>query len=188
MRDEMLPKLLVIFIAVNLKLIICEPMAQLDLPPLNVVITAKPEVTLNSYTENKDSDRSEGLSSDYDRDRSQRFGPPYIDELSRFINRSSSYGFEDINYNRQKPFRDEDKYYANRNRDDVNGNLDFDRSRNNGRDGYQYQNVQNLSFYWHFSLLTHCYFSQIITTTTDIMMIETSTITTMTIDPTIATD
>lgn len=138
---EMLPKVYVLFVVLNIKLIISEPVPQLDLPPLNVVITAKPEITLNSYTENKESDRSEGVSSDYDRDRSQRFGPPYTDDFNRFQNRSTSYGFEDINYNRRKPFRDDDKYYANRNRDDINGNLDFDRNRDDFRDGYQYQRV-----------------------------------------------
>lgn len=145
---EMLPKVFVLFIVVNVQLIICEPVPQLDLPPLNVVITAKPEITLNSYTENKDPDRSEGVSSDYDRDRSQRFGPPYS-SFSGFENRSSSYGFDDINYNRQKPFRDDDKYYANRNRDDLNGNLDFDRNRDNFRDGYQYQRVSVFEFSFH---------------------------------------
>lgn len=137
----MLPIVFVLFIyVVNVKLIICEPVPQLDLPPLNVVITAKPEVTINSYTEEKDTDRSQGVSSDYDRDRSQRFGPPYTDNFNRYENRSS-YGFEDINYNRQKPFLDDDKYYADRNRDNINGNLDFNRNRDNYRDGYQYQRV-----------------------------------------------
>lgn len=127
----------------NVKLIICEPVPQLDLPPLNVVITAKPEVTLNSYTEDKAPDRSVGVSSDYDRDRSQRFGPPYSENFDRFENRSRSYGFEDINYNRNKPFFDDDKYYANRNRDEFNGNLDFNRN-NNYRDGYNYERVFQL--------------------------------------------
>lgn len=139
----MLPKVCVLFILVNFRLFICEPVPQLDLPPLNVVITAKPEITINSYSEDKGSDRSEGVSSDYDRDRSQRYGPPYTDNLNGFVNRSASYGFEDINYNRNKPFRDEDKYYANRNRD---ANLDFDRNRDNYRDGYQYQRVSPFKF------------------------------------------
>ncbi|XP_037038829.1 angiotensin-converting enzyme isoform X2 [Bradysia coprophila] len=135
----MLPKVCVLFILMNVKLIFCEPVPQLDLPPLDVVITAKPEVTLNSYTEDKGADRSEGVSSDFDRDRSQRFGPPYAYN-NQFENRSATRGFEDINYNRNRPFLDDDKYYANRNRDDFNGNLDPDRFRNsNYRDGYQYQ-------------------------------------------------
>lgn len=141
----MLPKVCVLlFIVANVKLIICEPVPQLDLPPLNVVITAKPEVIINSYTEDKGSDRREVLSSDYDRDRSQRFGPPYTDGFDGFENRSAAlYGFDDVNYNRNKPFRDDDKYYANRNGDEYNDNLDFDRNRNrnNYRDGYQYQRV-----------------------------------------------
>lgn len=137
----MLPKVCVLFILMNVKLIVCEPVPQLDLPPLDVTITAKPEVTLNSYTEDKGSDRSEAFSSDYDRDRSQRFGPPYAYN-NQFENRSATGGFEDINYNRNKPFLDDDKYYADRNRDDFNGNFDRDRYRNNNyRDGYQYQRV-----------------------------------------------
>lgn len=81
---------------------------QLDLPPVNptnnrntgfngrgiVVIPTpagppadiNPKVSLNSYTENNDEDdeRVHGVASDYDRDRSQRFGPPYsIDNIER---------------------------------------------------------------------------------------------------------
>lgn len=155
MLKKMLPLVCVLFIVMKVNLIICEPVPvpQLDLPPLNVVITAKPEVTLNSYTEDKGSDRSEGVSSDYDRDRSERFGPPYSDNFNRFENRSSpsSYGFEDSNYNRNKPFFDDDKYYADRNRGDVNGNLGFDPNRNNYRDGYQYERVFSMSeFPFHY--------------------------------------
>lgn len=156
----MLPKVCVLFIVMNVKLIICEPVPQLDLPPLNVVITAKPEVTLNSYTEEKGTDRSEGVSSDYDRDRSQRFGPPYADNFNRFENRSTPYGFDDINYNRNKPFRDDDKYYANRNRDNFNGNVDFDRNRDSYMDGYQYQRVTQFDFIKTLHLSYECNFSR----------------------------
>lgn len=81
---------------------------QLDLPPISgtnnrntgfngraiVVIPTpagppannNPKVLLNSYTENNDEDdeRVGGVASEYDRDRSQRFGPPYsIDNIER---------------------------------------------------------------------------------------------------------
>lgn len=138
--------------------------AQLDLPPIaprksvlphGNVAAAKAKVLPNSYAvriigseEADDEDRSDiepngnSDSTDFDRDRSLRYGPPYTNENSRQSNRNGNanddnilnHHFADNLYNRsysvysndrryygnQNPYTngngDDERYYANRNR------------------------------------------------------------------------
>lgn len=157
---------------------------QLDLPPININTKAKPEIYHNSYTvkidtsDDKNADSRGGHSdgggsdrgankdlnklgdaSDYDRDRSLRYGPPYYDNTDRFYsghNNNRSYFSNDS----QRINDDNDKYYANRdipedrnqdfspfnnnnNYNNYNNNDQF--NNNNYRNGYQYGRV-NLIF------------------------------------------
>lgn len=138
------------------------PMPQLDLPPLPPTVNTKPEVTPNSYS-NSDSDHDDrdsgyayGYRSDSDRDRNERFGPPYDDSGRLFGgggNRNYSYGGDQ--FGRVPNNRDDDKYYADRNPDIINGNVDFNRNSgynrnryNDGNGGYQKVSViLKLSFF-----------------------------------------
>lgn len=151
--------------------------AQLDLPPIepkskNVAsvvssVNGKPRVVPNSYAVkiigsdevSDEEDKSEVIgdgrsaSTDYDRDRSLRYGPPYIDENNRQFQRNnyenyyngnrSGYDDERRYYQNRYPnnYRDDDRYYANRNRPTNNGDDDKyyapqDRQRYGNPGGY----------------------------------------------------
>lgn len=126
---------------------------QLDLPPVNINNKAKPEIYHNSYTvkiENEDDEepsRKQSDATNYDRDRSMRYGPPYYNEDNDryYTNRNRSY----YSHDSQSINNDDDKYYANRNpsRDPEydNGynynNNNYNNNNYNYGGGYQYGKV-----------------------------------------------
>lgn len=151
------------------------------------VVSGKPKVLPNSYSvkiigneEDGDDDvRSDehdgngndvepsgrGVSSEYDRDRSLRYGPPYTDDTNRQFHRNNNnnnynnyYGDNYYNrsgnddyayrqrYNNNNNNGDEDRYYANRNRNNEDDDRFYaqrgrdrfnnpDNNYNNGGDG-----------------------------------------------------
>lgn len=158
---------------------------QLDLPPinskkntLNANVNGKPKVLPNSYavkiigSEEDDDDTNDehdgngndvepngrGISSDYDRDRSLRYGPPYIDDTNRQFyrpnnNNNNNNNYYDGNYynrstNNDYAYRqrysynnDDDRYYTNRNRnneDDDKYYAQRDRDRFNNPNHHYY--------------------------------------------------
>lgn len=149
--------------------------AQLDLPPISPhqsvvgenVGRAKARVLPNSYAvkilgseeeTSGDEDRSDaepdgrGDSTDFDRDRNLRYGPPYTDENNRqfyrgnynndgdnFYNRSYGGYRDDGRYSADRspntnPGDGDDRYYANRNRYADGEEKYYDQR---GRDGYR---------------------------------------------------
>lgn len=116
---------------VLLLFVVADPVPQLDLPPLPPTVEIKPRVTANSYPvradDNNEPDKKPTGSSDYDRDRSQRYGPPYSSDETFFRNKSF---YETPTYNGGTPdSRDEDKFYADRNRYGDDRNPEYNRNR-----------------------------------------------------------
>lgn len=162
-----------------LLLINCDP--QLDLPPINIKPKARPEIYHNSYTAKSDShenrddkDHNDDVNgnrkpdaSDYDRDRSLRYGPPYFnnDEYDRYaygFNQNRSY----FSHDSQRLNGDDDRYYSvqdipeerlrnNPNYNNVNNNNYNSNNNNNNYGVYNdnnYRNGQNYgTVYWFFT-------------------------------------
>lgn len=144
----MLPKYqIVLFTLITVKISELNSVPQLDLPPIvpgaGDIADDKAKVLPNSYTLNNDRDdddddegTSRGLSSDYDRDRSERFGPPYsLDNIERAppsnLNDDRLYNDRNNGYNYGAPQQrpdDDDKYHKT---PIIDGNIDFDRNRYN---------------------------------------------------------
>lgn len=144
---------LITLISVNVRLFKAnpQPVPQLNLPPLGQSAVSgggRPTVTPNSYSgdddgsdELTDDKTMAGRSSDYDRDRSQRFGPPYNDDNGdQYYARNRSVFSGRDQFGNQYNGKDDDKYYADRRPDIMNGNLDFNR---NGKGGNRYYNNRN---------------------------------------------
>lgn len=133
---------------------------QLDLPPINIKARAKPEIYHNSYTvkvDTNDDDDEVGEvkgrnsnkqpdASDYDRDRSLRYGPPYYnnEEYDRYgygHNQNRSY----FSHDSQRINGDDDRYYSERDvprdRPRTSDNNHGVYNDNNYRNGYQYGRV-----------------------------------------------
>lgn len=181
-------KCVILLLSVSEVLHIIDADPQLDLPPinhkkntLNANVVGKPKVLPNSYTvkilgseedddEKSDERRSKGNdvepnergdSTDYDRDRSLRYGPPYIDDTNRppfhrnninNYNNNNYYGGDNYynrSYNDDYAYRqrqnynsDDERYYANRvqnNGDDDKYYSQRDRDRYNNPN-YYYNN------------------------------------------------
>lgn len=136
---------IVISIRIHLSYSNPNPVPQLNLPPLDQqVVHIKPKVTLNSYVSDDSSNEMtndqntvvgrSSLSSDYDRDRSERFGPPYSDDNSdRYYSRNRSLFNSRDQYGYQENYKDDDKYYADRRPDIINGNLNYNRNNDDNR-------------------------------------------------------
>lgn len=172
----------IVVISLNLRVINSNPnpVPQLNLPPLNdQVVHIKPKVTLNSYVTNDDQSNEvtndqntagrSSLSSDYDRDRSERFGPPYNDDNSdRYYLRNRSVFNSRDQYGYQE--KDDDRYYADRRPDIINGNLNYNRNGGNNNDDNRYykdrnnnDGYQRVSYLGNFSTKSNickCHFSQ----------------------------
>lgn len=191
-----LTKVYQVLIAFGIYMNLFYVIAQLDLPPItskknmpiNNIVLAKAKVLPNSYAvkiienndEGNDSDEDKsdlepnnrGASTDFDRDRNLRYGPPYTEENNRQFYQNNynnnnygdnlynrSYGNDERYYANRNPYTnnnsDDEKYYANRNRypnDDEkyynerypNRDQDYYKNNNEGNNNDKYYANRNI--------------------------------------------
>lgn len=145
------PILLIISLCFDLHIIVkCEPKPdpQLDLPPIPPASSVRPEIKINSYT-GGDGETKKSDTNYYQTDeRSQRFGPPYDDDVNyRDRARQNYERNNNPDFNRDRNSDYNPSYDRDRNQN-YNPNSGSDRERNqyyNPTPGYDRDRNQNFN-------------------------------------------